>query len=93
MIEEFGEYDEELTKKLRLKTTKRTILTTTYEKAKKIIQQYQISNKEEYKELCMINNKLPLEPEIQFKTHFTNWIDYLGIKRVYYDLETCKKKF
>lgn len=92
MIEEFGEYDEELTQKLRLKTTKRTILTTTYEKAKKIIQQYQISNKEEYKELCMVNNKLPLEPEIQFKTHFTNWIDYLGIKRVYYDLETCKQK-
>jgi hypothetical protein len=32
------------------------------------------------------------EPEIVFKGQFTNWIEYLSIERVYYDLETCKNK-
>ena len=32
------------------------------------------------------------EPENVFKSQFTNWIDYLNIKREYYDLETCKNK-
>jgi hypothetical protein len=36
-VQNFGIYDEELTQKLRLKTTKRTSLAVTYEKARKII--------------------------------------------------------
>jgi superfamily II DNA or RNA helicase len=91
-IDEFGEYDEELTKQLRLKTIKRSIFGVSYEKARKIITSKNIKNKEEYYKLCDIDNRLSKEPEIIFKGQFTNWIDYLGIERIYYDLETCKNK-
>jgi superfamily II DNA or RNA helicase len=92
MIDEFGEYDDELTQKLRLKTIKRTALATTYEKARKIISDKNIKSKESYYELCERDNRLSKEPEIAFKGQFTNWIEYLSIERVYYDLETCKNK-
>ena len=92
MIDEFGEYDDELTQKLRLKTIKRTALATTYEKARKIIADKNITSKESYYELCERDNRLSKEPEITFKGQFTNWIEYLSIERVYYDLETCKNK-
>ena len=91
-VNELGEYDEELTQKIRLKTIKRTSLTTTYEKARKIIATKNIRSKESYYELCEKDNRLSKEPEIVFKGKFTNWIDYLGIERVYYDLDTCKTK-
>jgi predicted helicase len=91
---EFGEYDEELTKQLRLKTIRRSIFGVSYEKARKIIAAKNIKNisKEEYNKLCDIDNRLSTEPEIIYKGQFTNWIEYLGIERVYYDLETCKNK-
>lgn len=92
MIDEFGEYDDELTQQLRLKTIKRTALATTYEKARKIIADKNIKSKESYYELCERDNRLSKEPEIVFKGQFTNWIEYLSIERVYYDLETCKNK-
>ena len=91
-IDEFGDYDDELTQKLRLKTIKRTALATTYEKAKKIIADKNIKSKEIYYELCERDNRLSKEPEIDFKGQFANWIEYLSIERVYYDLETCKNK-
>ena len=91
MLDEFGEYDDELTQKIRLKTIKRTALATTYEKARKIIADKNIKSKESYYELCERDNRLPINPEEQF-AKFTNWIEYLNIKRVYYDLETCKNK-
>jgi superfamily II DNA or RNA helicase len=89
-----NEYDEELTKQLRLKTIKRSLFGVSYEKARKIIAGKNIKNisKEEYYKLCDIDNRLSTEPEIIYKGQFTNWIDYLGIERVYYDLETCKNK-
>ena len=92
IVDQFGEYDDELTQKLRLKTIKRTALATTYEKARKIIADKNIKSKESYYELCEIDNRLSKEPEIVFKGQFTNWIEYLSIERVYYDLETCKNK-
>jgi superfamily II DNA or RNA helicase len=92
MVEGFGDYDEELTKKLRLKTTKRSSTTTTYEKARKIIAGRNIKTKEEYYELCDKDNRLSKEPDEIFKGQFTNWIDYLSIERIYYDLETCTSK-
>ena len=92
IVDQFGEYDDELTQKLRLKTIKRTALATTYEKARKIIVDKNIKSKESYYELCEIDNRLSKEPEIVFKGQFTNWIEYLSIERVYYDLETCKNK-
>ena len=92
IIDEFGEYDDKLTQKLILKTIKRTALTITYEKARKIIADKNIKSKESYYELCERDNRLSKEPEIVFKGQFTNWIEYLSIERVYYDLETCKNK-
>jgi superfamily II DNA or RNA helicase len=91
-IDEFGEYDDELTQKLRLKTINRTALGTTYEKARKIISEKSARSKKAYYELCDIDIRLSKEPEVLYKEKFTNWIDYLGIPRVYYDFETCKKK-
>ena len=93
IIDDFGEYDDELTQKLRLKTIKRTeLVTTTYEKARKIIADKNIKSKESYYELCERDNRLSKEPEIVFKGQFTNWIEYLSIEHVYYDLEICKNK-
>jgi hypothetical protein len=92
VVDEFGEYDDELTQKLRLKTIKRTALATTYEKARKIIADKNIKSKKGYYELCERDNRLSKEPEIVFKGQFTNWIEYLSIERTYYDMETCKNK-
>jgi superfamily II DNA or RNA helicase len=91
-IDDFGEYDEELTRTLRLSTIKRTSLATTYEKAKKIIAGKNIKNKYSYYELCERDNRLSTEPDLVFKGQFTNWIEYLTIERKYHDLETCKNK-
>ena len=92
VIDEFGEYDDELTQKLRLKTIKRTALATTYVKARKIISDKNIKSKESYYELCDRDNRLDKNPEKVFKGQFTNWIEYLGIKRDgYYDIEECRK--
>ena len=88
-INNFGDYDDELTTKLRLKTIKRTTLGTSYEKARKIIVSKNIKNKKEYFELCEKDNRLSFEPEITYNGQFTNWIEYLSIERIYYDLETC----
>ena len=91
-VDEFGDYDNELTRKLKLKTVQRIAIATTYEKAKRIIADKNIKNKESYYELCERDNRLPKEPEIVFRSQFTSWIEYLSIKRVYYSLETCKNK-
>jgi predicted helicase len=88
----FAEYDNELTQELLLKTIKRTQLYITYEKAKKIISDKNLMSKESYYELCENDNRLSKEPEIIFKEQFTNWIDYLNIKRIYYDFKTFKNK-
>jgi len=92
VINELGDYDDELTQQLRLKTVKRTCLSTTYEKAVKIISEKNVKSKEDYYYLCEVDNRLSTEPEIVYKGKFTNWITYLSIGRTYYDLETCKSK-
>ena len=81
-----------LSKSLLELENKRTALATTYEKARKIIADKNIKSKEGYYELCERDNRLSKEPEIVFKGQFTNWIEYLSIERVYYDLEICKNK-
>ena len=65
--DEFWEYDDELTQKIKLKTIKRTALSTTYEKAIKIIADKNVKSKECYYELCERDNRLSKEPEIAFK--------------------------
>jgi hypothetical protein len=91
-IDNFGEYDEELTKLLRLRTIPRYALDITYEKARKIIGEKNIKriNKEVYYELCNIDIRLPINPEEIFKGEF-DWIDYLNISKIYYDLDKCIK--
>jgi len=42
--------------------------------------------------LCEKDNRLSVEPELTYNGQFTNWIEYLSIKRIYYDLETCIEK-
>jgi predicted helicase len=91
-LSNFGEYDEELTKKIKLKTIKRTIFGTSYEKARKIIFAKNIKNKEDYFNLSEKDIRLSDEPEITYKGEFKNWIEYLSIERIYYDYEECKKK-
>jgi superfamily II DNA or RNA helicase len=91
-INNLGEYDIELTKILKLKTMNRQLLNITYNKAKNIIKNYNIKNKNDYYNICDFDNRLSKEPEIIYKNEFTNWIDYLNIERKYYDFETCKKK-
>ena len=91
-LSNFGEYDEELTKKIKLKTIKRTIFGTSYEKARKIIFAKNIKNKEDYFNLCEKDIRLSDEPEITYKAEFKNWIEYLSIERIYYEYEECKKK-
>jgi len=81
-----------LEQELRLKTVKRCALGTSYEKAKKIIAEHNVKTKEDYYALTLRLNKLPDDPETAYKGVFTNWIDYLSIERVYYDLKTCKSK-
>ena len=84
--------EKQLEHELRLKTVKRCALGTSYEKAKKIIAENNIKTKEDYYALTLRMNKLPDDPEMAYKGVFTNWIDYLSIDRVYYDLKTCKTK-
>ena len=91
-MNDLGEYDELLTQKLRLKTISRSSLGITYEKARKIISEKSVSSKKDYYDLCDRDIRLPKEPENHFKGKFTNWIEYLSIPRIYYDLETCKNK-
>lgn len=86
------DFDEKLTQELRLKTVKRCALGTSYEKAKKINAERNIKTKEDYYALTLRMNKLPDDPETTYKGVFTNWIDYLSIERIYYDLKTCKTK-
>ena len=84
--------EKQLEHELRLKTVKRCALGTSYEKAKKIIAENNIKTKEDYYALTLRMNKLPDDPEMAYKGQFTNWIDYLSIERVYYDLKKCKTK-
>jgi len=85
-------HDEELTKAIRLKTENRIAIGISYEKAKKIILEHKVNSKEDYYKICDKDIRLSREPEELYGDKFTNWIDYLGIMKVYYDLRTCKNK-
>jgi predicted helicase len=92
-ISEFGEYNEEITKQIKLRTIPRYALDTTYEKAKKIISEkmIKIRNKDDYYKVCEIDIRLPKDPEERYKGKF-NWIEYLGISNKYYNIDECKEK-
>lgn len=88
----FGEYDDEITQRLRLNTIERSAFGLTYAKAKTLVATKHIMSKQEYSVSCLQDIRLPLDPETTFHGHFTNWVDYLSIERNFYDLETCKQK-
>ena len=90
-----GEYQHELTEKLKLHIIPRHALEITYEKARKIIQDKNIKNitKDIYIELCDKDIRLPKKPDEFFKGQFISMFDYLGLnKNDYYDKETCINK-
>lgn len=87
--------DEELTKKLQLKLTERSVLSLsiTYERAKQIIAYNGVKSKAKYYALCNKDVRLHSDPAEFYKPKFLGWVDYLGISRTtYYDLLTCKQK-
>lgn len=89
---EIENYDDALTQRLRLKTTSRSSISISYSMAKKIIADYNVKNKKSYYDLCNIDHRLDKDPETTFKQHFINWVDYLSLERIYYDLQMCKEK-
>lgn len=91
-IDNLGYHDEELTKKLILKTRPRPRCDT-QEKVMRIIreQPIKINSKKLYYELCSKDVRLPLNPDEIFKGNF-DWIYFLSIERtLYYTLDKCKE--
>jgi superfamily II DNA or RNA helicase len=86
-------YNDDITKDLKLKTIQREKFGITYEKARKIIKDknIQIKNKQAYYATCDKDIRLPKNPEEEFKKNI-DWIHYLSIDRIYYDIDTCKEK-
>jgi len=88
----FGEYDEELTSKLRLKTVRRNVLGTSYSKARTIVREHRVRSIEEYMELCDKDNRLSKDPETLYRGSFVNWIEFFGMDDPFYSLEECRIK-
>lgn len=88
----YGELNENISKEILIKSIDRVKLGITYDKVKKINIENNIKNKMEYFKLCEKNIILPKEPEIFFGQQFKNWIDYLGIPKIYYEIDECKSK-
>ena len=89
---DFGIYDNELTQKLKLKIIPRYINDISYEKAK-LINKEKLTDKSKkaYYELCNQDSRLSKNPEEKYKNIF-DWIDYLNIEKIYYDINECKNK-
>jgi superfamily II DNA or RNA helicase len=88
----YGELNENITKEILIKSIDRVKLGITYEKVKKTNTENNIKNKLEYFKLCEKNIRLPKDPEYFFGQQFKNWVDFLGIPKIYYDISTCKQK-
>jgi len=92
VIKEFEEFNERLTLELKIKITRREALELTYERACKILKEYNLKSRKEYYELCKSDTRLPENPSDNFKSKFKTWIEYLNIDEKYYDLQECKNK-
>jgi superfamily II DNA or RNA helicase len=91
----FGEYDEELTEKLRLCTIKRSMLGVTYREARRIVKESGVKTKEEYAMLCENDVRLSPDPEEVYGKAFLGWVDYLCAldeSIQYYTLSECRQK-
>jgi superfamily II DNA or RNA helicase len=89
---DFGIYDDKLTQKLKLKIIPRYINDISYEKAK-LINKEKLTDKSKkaYYELCNQDIRLSKNPEEKYKNIF-DWIDYLNIEKIYYDINECHNK-
>lgn len=89
-MDDLGEYNDELTKSIKLLSIPRYALDITYEKARKIISDKNINftSKDMYYELCEKDIRLPIDPEERFRGNF-DWIYYLSIPRIYYKIDEC----
>lgn len=88
----YTECDSTLKEKFLLKTIPRSQFMVSYDKVKKILQKYELRSKEDYYKLCEADNRLPIDPRALFKDKFINWIDYLDIPNIYYNIDECKEK-
>jgi superfamily II DNA or RNA helicase len=85
-------YDEEMTKRLRLKTTPRTSIG--FELTRKLLAEKNIRSIDQYLELCDRDIRFPRDPEQTFR-HLVSrwsWIHYLGISSTFYEFGACKQK-
>ncbi len=85
-------YDEEITRRLRLKTTPRT--NVGFETIRRMLAERNIRSIEQYNELCDHDVRFPRDPEQTFG-HLVarwSWVDYFGIPRTFYDIDVCKQK-
>lgn len=92
IVNDFGEYDDELTKRLKMNTIKRGQFTITYDKAKMILANKNIRSLADYQILCENDVRLPEKPYEFYFNKFIGWIDYLGIPQIYYELDKCRDK-
>ena len=87
-IDGFDKIDSEIIYDLVLKKSSPEL---TYSNCIKIIKNSspKPTTKKEYLELCKIDTRLSTEPDILFGSKF-DWIEYLSIDRIYYELDECK---
>ena len=87
-IDGFDKIDSEIIYDLVLKKSSPEL---TYSNCIKIIKNSspKPTTKKEYIELCKIDTRLSTEPDILFGSKF-DWIEYLSIDRIYYELDECK---
>ena len=85
-------YSEEMTKRLRLKTTPRASFS--FESVRTILAEKNIRSIEEYFELCDRDMRFPSDPERIFGHLVTrwSWVYYFGISSTFYDIDKCKEK-
>jgi hypothetical protein len=81
-----------LTLELKIRITRYDALELTYERAFKILKEYNFKSRKEYYELSKFDTRLPENPRDNFKNKFNTWIEYLNIDEKYYDLQECKIK-
>jgi predicted helicase len=83
----FGEFDDELTRQLRLKTISREAFGMSYSRAKLLLAPYNIRSKTTYRIFCEKNGRFSKNPKEDYGKQFLGWVDYLSIPQVYYTKE------
>jgi predicted helicase len=80
----------ELKKFINFQTIARDNITLNYNQAKKLLYNKNIKTKNDYYILCDSDKRFYTNPNFYFENF--NWVDYLNIPKIYYDLNLCKNK-